>query len=393
METKQSSSHSPPSWRHTLIRVVYVCFIFAMGLQPLANILQSAFSFTTTTNNRLTNLEHQLYAPPAEYIQPITAQETNTLTSTTGSTVESSSSQAVVETAFDPTTTTTGKPGNENKEQHSYNSSTSSSNSSTFLPVVVQATGITSIPPHVINHHVVNMNGRKQLGQGEKILVVGLPKSGTSSITQFYRESKQFRSCHFACAIPVDANGYGTYNNRTTGRYMGVCMAEAKQKKLPLIKTCGDYQMIGQMDFPTSKVCYLPQITMLNELHEEHPDATFILNLRNADRWSDSVNRWKGLGTRLSYCEMGPINAKGISLRKWYHEHTLRIRQFVTDHPSHALVEIDIESSDTGKRMANLFGLDEKFWVSEKCMHAIPCMIGLCVCLCVFFWVTWSVVC
>jgi hypothetical protein len=36
-----------------------------------------------------------------------------------------------------------------------------------------------SIPPHVVNHHVVNMNGRKQLGQGENILVVGQPKSGT----------------------------------------------------------------------------------------------------------------------------------------------------------------------------------------------------------------------
>jgi Sulfotransferase domain len=373
-----AASRPPPSWRRhvALFRLVAVWFLFAMmGIQPLANILKTAFTLTPgqaeeeISSNRLANhLDRQLYAPPAEYNQPATQETTNALDFTAG--LYGASSIQAEDATFVSTSSTAGKTSGHEAtiNQHAYNnSSDSSSNNTTFLPVVVQTTDIASIPPHVVNHYVVNMNGRAHLGRGEKIIVVGQPKSGTSSVTSFFTKQDRktkFRACHFACAIPVDANGYGTYNNKTVGRYMGVCMAEAKQKKLPLIKTCGDYDMIGQMDFSKPTHCHLPQVTMLQELHEEHPDATFILNLRNVHHWSSSVTRWGGMGTRLSKCEMGPKNAKAVSLRTWYQEHTTRIRLFVAQHPTHALVEIDVESPDTGPRLAAIFGLDEQGWVS-----------------------------
>jgi Sulfotransferase domain len=350
---KQST---PTSWRHGLLfRLVALWFILKVGLQPLVNSFKTAYRLTAADNDShhhllaatTTNLDQPLsnVPPTGEYSRPSNRIENSTLGST-----------SMI------------------NRQHSYNSSGSSNSTNattTFMPVVVQATDIASIPPDVVNHHVVNLNGRLRLGQGEKIIVVGMPKSGTSSVTKFFqKQQKQFfkRACHFGCAIPVDANGYGTYNNKTFGRYLGVCMAEAKEKKLPLIKTCGDYEVIGQMDFSKANKCYMPQITMLQELHDEHPDATFILNLRNVHHWTSSVSRWGGMHTRLSrFCgeNVGPKNAKGISLRTWYQEHTTRIRQFVADHPTHALVEIDVESPATGPRMASIFGLDEQGWVSS----------------------------
>jgi Sulfotransferase domain len=99
-------------------------------------------------------------------------------------------------------------------------------------------------------------------------------------------------------------------------------MAKAKANNRPLIKTCGDFDVYGQLDypppvnqFPKNKVCHLPQITMLNELHDEHPDATFILNFRNISHWTRSVARWRGLPKRLAACQSGPADDSDYSLQ------------------------------------------------------------------------------
>jgi hypothetical protein len=38
------------------------------------------------------------------------------------------------------------------------------------------------------------------------------------------------------------------------------------------------------------------------------------------------------------------------------------VRTFVTNHPSHALVEVDITNNQTGKVLAETFGLHEDCW-------------------------------
>ena len=69
---------------------------------------------------------------------------------------------------------------------------------------------------------------------------------------------------------------------------------------------------------------------------------------------------------RLIRCKDGPRNGKVVTLQQWYYDHVARVRQFVADHPSHALVEIDIENNkDTGVRMAQIFDGDLSFWVSS----------------------------
>lgn len=68
---------------------------------------------------------------------------------------------------------------------------------------------------------------------------------------------------------------------------------------------------------------------MLQSLHDKHPDATFILHLRNASRWSRFLDRWSSMNMR---CQ----KMKGAVLQKWYDKQVARVRQFVSDHPSHA---------------------------------------------------------
>jgi len=49
--------------------------------------------------------------------------------------------------------------------------------------------------------------------------------------------------------------------------------------------------------------------------------------------------------------------------RAFFCEHVTRVREFVRAHPSHALVEVDIEDEYVGERLASLFeGVDSTRW-------------------------------
>jgi len=176
------------------------------------------------------------------------------------------------------------------------------------------------------------------------ILVVGLPKTGTTSIHAFFKRSG-YRSSHFKC---ID------------DRFCGLCIkAAARQGKTPL-KSCGDYEVWAQMDMENLGMCHFPQIHNLGILHQEAPNATFLLSHRNMTRWVRSVKNWVGafrsMAVRLAKCDGGPKSKKSQDLIQWHLEHVQRIRDFVKAHPSHALVEIDIEDPNAGEIMAQHFG-------------------------------------
>lgn len=115
-----------------------------------------------------------------------------------------------------------------------------------------------------------------------------------------------------------------------------------------------------------NKKCYFPQIQALEEFSREHPDAVFLLNMRNVEHWIHSVQQWFGLAKRLASCEAGPESPLPEHLKAWYCQQMLRVRQFVADHPSHTLMEIDIEDNTTGQRLQDMFGLSASYWVQHN---------------------------
>lgn len=121
-------------------------------------------------------------------------------------------------------------------------------------------------------------------------------------------------------------------------------------------------------------LCSFPQITRLQDVHDAYPNATFILNLRPVENWIRSVSKWAGDRRRtsggylrqvLTMCDL-PGFPSGVGktddeLRAFYESHAERIRDFVLLHPSHSLVEVNIEAKDAGSF------LEEKFGVSHHC--------------------------
>jgi hypothetical protein len=199
---------------------------------------------------------------------------------------------------------------------------------------------------------------------------VGFPKAGSTSLHGFF-ECGGINSGHFLC-LSDDMTG-----KRRRGS-CGDCMDNAIRQGLPPLKTCGDYEAFTQLDVSPhpreNKKCYWPQIEALEEIHNEAPNATFILNFRNIPNWVRSVQNWVKLDKRLMACNIigspalpspeGSNNNNDTSLwlEDFFCSQVERVRDFVAKHPSHALIEVDIEDPSAGEFLSQAFDIDASCW-------------------------------
>jgi hypothetical protein len=196
------------------------------------------------------------------------------------------------------------------------------------------------------------------------ILNMGMPKSGSTTLYEFFK-----------CA------GYNSTHQIIDDT---ICMRDAAFNELPPLSTCTPHvQAFLQLDanFPmglkkrvrrkhrpgfmviTTKRddCFYPQISLLDEIHKEAPNATFILNFRPVQDWIRSVGAWFALQQRMTLCHI-PGLPRGVGreaedLMRWWCSHVRHVRKFVEMYPSHALIELDLYQNDTvnGQIMSQLF--------------------------------------
>ncbi|KAL7565728.1 hypothetical protein ACA910_005421 [Epithemia clementina (nom. ined.)] len=113
--------------------------------------------------------------------------------------------------------------------------------------------------------------------------------------------------------------------------------------------------------------CYYPQMSMLEDLHREAPNATFVLNFRPLPDWWRSIQHWFDLQERLVECNLpGLPSGRGRNLTEiqdWWCQHVQRVREFVRQHPSHTLVELDLYNTNQSSLvMAELFQTKSSCW-------------------------------
>jgi len=198
---------------------------------------------------------------------------------------------------------------------------------------------------------------------GWPVLVVGLPKAGTSSIADFSRCAGVTTS-HFQCTYNVSKDGRIVEKTQPCGE----CVRDrVNEGRLPL-DGCGDYDVWAQMD----NCCTFPQTEHLEGLHTEFPNATLILNLRDVAAWVGSVQRWQGgrYVSKLQRVALPHLNirrgafsrAGGAELARWPGAQADLVRAFVAKHPSHRLIELHVDHPGAGAQMAGSFGIDETCW-------------------------------
>eukprot|EP00565_Helicotheca_tamesis_P001285 CAMPEP_0185727514 /NCGR_PEP_ID=MMETSP1171-20130828/3180_1 /TAXON_ID=374046 /ORGANISM="Helicotheca tamensis, Strain CCMP826" /LENGTH=349 /DNA_ID=CAMNT_0028396097 /DNA_START=121 /DNA_END=1168 /DNA_ORIENTATION=+ len=186
------------------------------------------------------------------------------------------------------------------------------------------------------------------------ILNMGFPDPGNKKLKEFFH-CGGLNSNHQICTnkrIDIPSGKYF--------RYCGVCMRDAISDGLPPLKSCGDFDVFTHLSVEQPPdMCYWPQVEALNEIHKEYPDATFLLMFRDIDEWIKSLKRINQLNFRLTACNITGfprgVGSSDDELKAFYCQHVRRIRDFVSKHPSHKLVEVDVGQRSAGKFMSNAF--------------------------------------
>lgn len=152
---------------------------------------------------------------------------------------------------------------------------------------------ITITPRDLLNHHdCLKPIPQPILGINDlnRILVMGMPKCGTSSLTHMFRKSLGYKKVsHWYCN-----------DNKTI--YCGTCMRTAVEddNNIGILRACGNFRVFAQMDMaglpnPSHKEagsCIFPQIEYMDRLYRDSPNATWILPFRNTTDWLHSVMNW-----------------------------------------------------------------------------------------------------
>ena len=118
---------------------------------------------------------------------------------------------------------------------------------------------------------------------------------------------------------------------------------------------------------------YFPQTEILEQIVNDHSNATFFLTFRNMERWYKSLQNWPVLKNGRGGFNMveriqrstitgGPSKSDPETFNEWYCKHVQRVRDLIAKNPSHTLVEIDIEDLDTAQRMEDIFGIRQSCW-------------------------------
>mmetsp|Transcript_2159 Transcript_2159/g.4569 ORF Transcript_2159/g.4569 Transcript_2159/m.4569 type:complete len:393 (-) Transcript_2159:80-1258(-) len=202
------------------------------------------------------------------------------------------------------------------------------------------------------------------------ILNLGFPKGGSTSL-QHYFACGGLDTSHFKCRKKLPKHGPNVWQEK--GVQCGKCIRYTLHQDLdaPLLERCGEYQVYTQLDVEndwSQGGCYFPQIQALDVLHDQNPHATFVLTFRPVNKWIDSLSHWRGFDRpmmeRLGKCHNLPglVGTTPQDFADWWCGHVEFVRDFVEDHPSHKLVEVEIEAEDAGTYMEEHFGIDSKCW-------------------------------
>ena len=176
------------------------------------------------------------------------------------------------------------------------------------------------------------------------ILLIGFPKSGTSSFQQLFTEC-----------------GYKTVHWKYGNKYIGTIIKNNKKNNRPLLTGFEKIDGITQMDVCISpEDCYWPQIVDYKQLYYENRDAVIILNKRNPTELLNSFKNWKSYDERLYKYNPELITDKSDKgFIQFVQNHYNAIEQFFASLPTAKFISYDI-NQDTIDKLTKYIDLKGK---------------------------------
>lgn len=164
-----------------------------------------------------------------------------------------------------------------------------------------------------------------------KIILLGFPKSGTSSFQDLF-ELMGLKSVHWH---------YG--KNREF--HVGSSMYKARSEGKPLFHYLKQFDCVTQMDVClNAQLNYWPQVDLLEEIYGQYPDAIYILNTRPTDKILKSIQKWGDLQDRiLEYHDIKSYRGSSADEKvcNWMEDHFARVRTLFAGNPN--FIEFNIE--------------------------------------------------
>lgn len=200
-----------------------------------------------------------------------------------------------------------------------------------------------------------------QATQRSPVVVVGLPKTGTTSLAQFFRCTRFGHVSHHLCGAKT----------------CGECARDNKLAQKALFDGCR-YDVYAELDDIAS--CTLPQVNDLAEIDVALPNATLILSLRPAAHWLRSLTAYASSNStgRASFRDqfaacllrLGVVDeTSDAALLAAFDAHTRRVLDFARAHPQHRFLTLDIESPSAGAVLSRAFGgIDASCWQQHNAM-------------------------
>ena len=192
-----------------------------------------------------------------------------------------------------------------------------------------------------------------------RYIVVGLPKCGTSSLTKMFLDA----------GIPACHHDFKHENKEV---YVGCIMKDnAKQNKPLLGGLLQPFHAFLEMN------CHLynvwPQLTMLDTLTEQYPDAYYILNTRDVYAHAKSIWNWYNMKRILEFYDVPGLTKASpdghltlADIETWISQHNERIRDFFKRRPHLKITEIRIGEPDVVTHLEAFLGLQGLFFPHEN---------------------------
>lgn len=181
------------------------------------------------------------------------------------------------------------------------------------------------------------------------LVVVGFPKSGTTTIDRALRRAG-LRCAHWTKGgVPVGELVY-----------RGWFEMDDPFALLP------DCDAITQMDYCVPPANFWPNldIALLLAMRRRHPGTKFVLNYRDPAGTAGSIERWSDLGQRLRRADLpglpGGYGARTGDLVRWVDTHIRAIRDVFAGDPD--FLDLDISSDTARAELAGFVGRDLPWW-------------------------------
>jgi hypothetical protein len=228
----------------------------------------------------------------------------------------------------------------------------------------------------------------------DPVLYMGFPKTGTTTLWHFFECSGYMASHQQQGQVIMDENlrGLGMGNSifdtkwsRMERRRLVNKATEEGKSEMERRQMIQNLRVAHlQLDNNVRKG-YYPQIQLLDEIHQESPQSTFIMAFRPINDWITSVISHHGMANRFGFFEMPGLiftekqlelrthtelrdrdrrpKLSPRQLRRWWCGHVQHIREYVKEYPSHRLIELDLyNNEETSSILSDIFQSKPSCW-------------------------------